>query len=755
MKYIKHIILSLLLLGVMPWTESICAQPKDQIQNTFTDLVDAAKKDTSKFDQLNNFYHNNKTKLDSSDTHLQLTELSAYYKQKSMHRLSSKVKTMLAWHYAFDGHLDAAKTIFREQIDAYSTSTFSDIKGDLYTQLMFIHNRSNDQDSTLFCYHRAVNAYEEDNNLNGLISAHKYGAQMHRLWTQPEKALEILSEVDSLCILANDSLHTADYYIELGLNYALLNRYIQAIQSYSEALKIYTSLQDSEGISITNLNLGNVFLAIKDYEMAQKTYQSALNEFKRLDAQNDLAMAYNNISLVSYHLENYHHALAYLDSAFNLTPVINNEPLKGDIFTNQGLCYMDLEKYDSAIVKLESALQIENKVGDHFGIALCHINLYNCYFLSGDSLNTAKYQELAMATAKKGIDLRLEFDLYHYLSTNYLQLGDTSNALKYQLKLSSIKDSLYDMDRASLLTALKNNMDYQSVKTSLSQTQKKLTSETQQRQQVSAKNAYLKSKNRTITYLSMAVALSLLSLIAVLLISIKRKKTMNQLLSEQASQLEQQNRDILSSAEYAKSMEKMLTQQMNPHFIFNALTTVEASISINDSDFTKQYIQNLSRVLRSTLDHSRESAIPLSSEIKYLKDYINLHQFKTHRNIHCTFIYDEDEVEDFVNTPPMLIQPFVENALMHGLYHKTNGVKELTIKISPKEDHILWIIEDNGVGRKEAARISKTHTGTSHGANIIADRIKWLRNLHKKDFSIAYEDLDQGTRVTLKTPIII
>lgn len=102
----------------------------------------------------------------------------------------------------------------------------------------------------------------------------------------------------------------------------------------------------------------------------------------------------------------------------------------------------------------------------------------------------------------------------------------------------------------------------------------------------------------------------------------------------------------------------------------------------------------------------------------------------------------------------MLAQPFIENALVHGLYHKTSGLKQLIIQIQPQNNHILWTITANGIGRVKAKEISKTLKGISHGIKITVDRIYWMKKRYTKDFSVEYIDLEQGTEVRLKTPII-
>ncbi len=723
------------------------------VDDSFGILVNHAQSDTSQFKHVIEYFTKNKLLLDSAKTLKKLSELAHTYRQQKNHEWLVKTNSVLAWHYVSLGLSEEGKSTLRTMQQHFHLSNIPKLEGKTFLYLMFMHDHLGAHDSSKICYDRAIDLFEQTHSTEELAKTHKWYAMKYRLMANPDSALALLSITDSLNRELNDSILMADCYTEKGLNYTLQNKYIKALQVLSMAHKIYSDLNDQEGMNVTKLNSGNAFLGIEDYDMAQRTYLNALKGFRKDNSEEDYALIYNNMALVHYHQENYTRALNYLDSALVIANSFKKKHLLGDIYSNRGLCYMDLEQYDSAIVNLNRSLAIETHLNDKYGIGLCLVNLYNCYFLSGNQTEASRHKNLAFKASKEGIDLRLEFDLYTYLSQNYLSQGDSSNALMYHLKMASIQDSIYKKDRSSLLSALQNNMDYLNIQKSLNSTKKKLNTATAEREEISAKNDYLKSKNQTIIILSVLVGLTLTSLIIFLSISIKRKKRMNQMLSDQTHQLEIQNKAILSSADYARSMEKMLIQQMNPHFIFNALTTVEAGISTNDAEFTKRYIHALSKILRRTLDHSRQSSISLTSEIDYLKDYVALYQLKADSAIDCSFIYHEEEVDDFVNTPPMLIQPFIENALMHGLYHKTHGQKILKVKVSPEVNHIIWVIEDNGIGRKEAARISQTHTGTSHGMSITADRIKWLRNIYKTDFSVTYEDLDQGTRVTIKTPI--
>ena len=188
-----------------------------------------------------------------------------------------------------------------------------------------------------------------------------------------------------------------------------------------------------------------------------------------------------------------------------------------------------------------------------------------------------------------------------------------------------------------------------------------------------------------------------------------------------------------------------LRTQMNPHFIFNSLNTINSFISRNETVQAHQYISKFSKLIRNILDHSRQRQILLSDELEVLNLYIQIEQIRFENK----FEY-EINVADNIDTsaivlPPLIIQPFVENAILHGLLPLENK-GHLRIKIERKGDLLLCTVEDNGIGREKAKTLRKNHLvkHKSHGIEITLKRIKLFNKQHGKDATVLITDLPAG-----------
>ena len=214
--------------------------------------------------------------------------------------------------------------------------------------------------------------------------------------------------------------------------------------------------------------------------------------------------------------------------------------------------------------------------------------------------------------------------------------------------------------------------------------------------------------------------------------------------------------------EVNKFRQQLLSQQMNPHFIFNTLNSIQYYIYENDNVSSTRYLAKFSKLIRLILDNSRQETITIKNEIKAIELYLQLeavrlkHKFKYKINIH------EGIDVNLYRIYPLLIQPYVENSIWHGLVHK-KGEKYVSIDIKPMNGYILCIIEDNGIGREKALEIKrlKKQKHKSHGTNITHKRIESINKLFDKNFEVEFTDLKDdkgnatGTRVVLQFPKII
>lgn len=215
------------------------------------------------------------------------------------------------------------------------------------------------------------------------------------------------------------------------------------------------------------------------------------------------------------------------------------------------------------------------------------------------------------------------------------------------------------------------------------------------------------------------------------------------------------NQDLMNYRQQA------LSSQMNPHFIFNSLNSIQHFILQNDIRTSNKYLSKFSHLMRATLNNSQHTAIPLHDEINSLTLYLELESLRFKEKFEFSI-----EVDSSVNTleikiPTLLIQPYVENSIWHGLMHK-EGQGKIRINIVKRENSLICVIEDNGIGREKAMEIkrNKIETHQSLGTKITEKRLELINSLYKQDMKIIYTDLTDsdghanGTKVEISLPVI-
>ncbi len=217
-----------------------------------------------------------------------------------------------------------------------------------------------------------------------------------------------------------------------------------------------------------------------------------------------------------------------------------------------------------------------------------------------------------------------------------------------------------------------------------------------------------------------------------------------------------QKKDLIESQLQSKINElklQSLRSQMNPHFIFNALGSIQYYIETQEINKANDYLSDFASLMRLILESAKNEFIPIQQEIKLLNLYLTLEHMRFDEKYEYNLIVDSDIDSEF-SIPPMIIQPFIENAINHGLYHLTDRKGSLTVSIKPvDEDSVEVIIEDNGIGRKAAAELRRSEH-ISRGIQIVKDRIETLHQNNKIDVNIKIIDLETNDTSTGTKAII-
>ena len=166
-----------------------------------------------------------------------------------------------------------------------------------------------------------------------------------------------------------------------------------------------------------------------------------------------------------------------------------------------------------------------------------------------------------------------------------------------------------------------------------------------------------------------------------------------------------------------------LKAQMNPHFIFNCINSIDGLIQSNDKYNATNYLNKFAKLIRNVLDSSKENNILFSKDIETLQLYVDLEKLRSENKFSAQINVSKELLNSDYKVPPLIIQPFVENAIHHGLRNKEGNTGELHVLAERVEDNIQYTITDNGIGRQAAAEIN-THQHQSYGMQMSFDRIK-------------------------------
>ena len=218
-------------------------------------------------------------------------------------------------------------------------------------------------------------------------------------------------------------------------------------------------------------------------------------------------------------------------------------------------------------------------------------------------------------------------------------------------------------------------------------------------------------------------------------------------------------------ARYGREMAELkisaLRSQMNPHFIFNSLNSIKRYIIDNEKENAVYYLNKFSKLIRKVLATTREREISLSDELETMELYVNIENIRFNNQIDFGIDVEDGLQINTIKVPSLILQPFLENAIWHGLSLK-DGEKKLEIKIKKEgKNHIQIEVVDNGIGRKRSAEIKKKkiHQPDSIGIKLTEERLKNFAHDYKSGYALVFSDLEvstlniTGTKVTLKIPI--
>jgi len=536
-----------------------------------------------------------------------------------------------------------------------------------------------------------------------------------------------------------DAQNTTERRLKLANAYMMNSNYQESIATYESLLK--QSISNYQRVVIYE-GLGDVYKAIDDIVNSVSSYQQGLSLAKQYkitpkvtDLNSKIGEAYAQGGAVE-------EAEGYFDNSLNLanrenkTRAATEKNRVADFYNQNQDFEKEIQLRQETLSELDdlSSAPAETDVASPLTPQRQNYKIASAYVAQDKYEEAIPFLEKSIEEAEKNEDLVVKKDATRKLSEIYRDIGNFGKAAESYENYAEVVNELYVKKEQELSQAARFSKEMALKQSRIAglENERELN---ESRYQLAFENQELIEKNnrvqRWIIGSLIMIALLFLWMAYNQYKSVRQQKYANNLLAL-----------------------KSLRTQMNPHFIFNALNSVNSFIARNDERAANKYLSEFSQLMRSVLENSEEDFIPLSKEIELLRLYVKLEHFRFQDKFDYEIHVEESLAVDQFVIPPMLLQPYVENAVWHGLRYKEEK-GNLNIRFTQRDTETVVIeIIDDGIGRKKSKALKTEHQKKqkSKGMGNIQKRIAILNQMYKDKVDVTIEnvfDNEEGTKVVL------
>jgi tetratricopeptide (TPR) repeat protein len=577
-----------------------------------------------------------------------------------------------------------------------------------------------------------------------------------------------------------DKRSLGNSYDNLGLVYSASGENYKALENYMKALKICEEFNDKPGVAHSYHSIATVLNSMGNYDESLKYHLQCLKIRQELNDKRGLAYSYNSLGIFFRDRGNNKKAIENYTACLNIYQDLDEKLGMANTYTNIANVYAIDGNPDKALLMFLSSLKVYEDFNLSLKVALACNNIGNVYFDKHDYVRSLEYYFKALRIHEQ----RNNKSGIAYVSNNmgnvYLKMNNLSEAYKMQNRSFSIYKeigsnedwkavlfSISQCDSAAgdwraaytnykLFTSFKDSVDSKENSKNVSEILTKYETEKKE------KEIALLKKDQEIQYAEInkqrLVSYSIAGGSGIIILSFlfsfffyKRKRN-----------AEQKQKETSLSLQVSETEMKALRSQMNPHFIFNALQSIQTFLMSHKPDDANTYLLKFSKLMRLVLENSQHSEVPLKEDMQALELYMQLESIRLPYPFTYEFHIDKSVDVENDTIPPLILQPFVENAIWHGLQYK-NESGHINIYISKKDNSLYATVEDNGVGRDMSKQVQQPMLlkKESLGMKLTEERLKILNELKKIKAQFKITDLftkdnqPAGTKVELSLPLVV
>lgn len=619
--------------------------------------------------------------------------------------------------------------------------------GQYYNNRGFYFAEMKKYDISLANYKKAEAIFKKIKDLQSLALIYQNLGTHYDEIGETLKVLPYYNEVLKIRIQTHDSLGLAYIYSDLGRVYSENGSDEKGLDFFTKSMKISEKLKDEILTNRTRRYMYVVLANQKEWNEALKLVKKDINYCIKVNDKRQLSMTYINMATVYLELKQFELMKIYNDLGLKIG-------LQNNYFNQVSIACTNNRNYYTKINNADSVFKYAKLEYEYGALSITEpyftekkLNLSKAYALKKDiknakvlgleaykRANELKYPELIMNSAK---------NLKEIFSTN----GEKIKALEYAEVEIKMKDSLFKVSNKN--SAIKSLFKYETEK------KEAKINELNQKKKITE----LESNKKTILINSFIVSFIALAIMVYFLFSRFKTKKKNELLQNKLAEAEKL---LEADKKAAESELKALKSQMNPHFIFNSLNSIQMQFMYGDKLVANEQLNNFTYLTRQILEISSKKQISIANEVEILTKYLELERLRFSKDFDYSISVSQKIDEDYHKIPPMIIQPFVENCLKHGLMHK-KGAKKIQVffAINLPETVITCTVIDNGIGRDKSAQINAKNHPEHHSFSTqsIEQRLGLLNSTQQLKKLIDYSDvLDEqnqisGTQVVINIPI--
>ena len=510
-------------------------------------------------------------------------------------------------------------------------------------------------------------------------------------------------------------------FSRLGNLYTVIGELDKAFENYEQELVIRRQMNDSLYIADCYINMGLILARKEVSAEAIINYQKAADLYHTFHDSFNEARALSAIGEMYISRKEYPKAHEFIMRSLKING-------NGDTYNDLGSYYDDMGKNDSALFCYSAAYQMFATERDRPAMARALANVGEIEVKNGSYQSAEKHIREAFQIEHELGYLQEMSESANNLASLYVKKKDYKNACDFLIQAKTLRDSFYKIEMASKLAELGTRFDV-----------KEVAEKNKALQNLNALQQ-LKLQRKNIFIAGALSALATLLVIGFLLFRQSKLKAI-----QQKTELEQ----------------RQLRAQMNPHFIFNCLNSIQHFVVANDVKNANKYLSGFALLMRQTLENSKQGIVSLRKETAYLENYLVLERMRFEDKFSYEMTCAEGINIDQVEIPAMIIQPFVENAIRHGLCYLDGKHGKLKIWFYKRDRHLYCEVDDNGIGRdrSQELKIVSEIAYESHGMELTRQRLALVSKSSGSEYSIEMIDKKNaggdpgGTTIIIKFPL--